>query len=143
MAFSSFASDLVAEDSNDHIDIFVYDRDTQQNELLIAGLDADSRNPSISVDGRFVAFDSNANNLVPGVNSGEGEFGRNTNILVHDRVTGTTEALTAGADGRSFAPSISGDGRFVAFESNATNLVTGDTNGPTSDILLYLSLIHI
>jgi len=140
VAFTSFASNLLAEDSNDHSDIFVYDRDTQRNELLVAGADADSRHPSISVDGRFVAFDSNATNLVPGVGPGEiipGERGLATNIFVHDRVTGTTEALTAGADGRNFEPSISGDGRFVAFESNATNLVAEDTNGPTSDILLY------
>jgi Tol biopolymer transport system component len=84
--------------------------------------------PAVSADGRYVAFASDATNLVPLDTN-------NTNdVFVHDRQTGVTErvSLTDGdlqANGSSASPSISADGRFVAFESAATNLVTGDTNG--------------
>src|SRR5260221_5843339 len=84
--------------------------------------------PTISPDGRYVAFDSESSNLVPGDTNGYSD------IFVYDRVTGTTELVsiaTGGAQGNSHstAESISGDGRYVAFESVASNLVPGDTNG--------------
>jgi Tol biopolymer transport system component len=84
--------------------------------------------PSISADGRYVAFDSVASNLVPGDTNGL------TDVFVRDRLTGTTERVsisTGGIEGDGFSvgPSISADGRYVAFESVATNLVPGDTNG--------------
>jgi Tol biopolymer transport system component len=83
---------------------------------------------AISADGRFVAFESAASNLVGGDTNGTYD------IFVHDRHTGTTEraSLATGggqANGYSRLPSISGDGRYVAFYSEATNLVAGDTNG--------------
>ena len=82
---------------------------------------------SISGDGRFVAFDSHADNLVPG------DTNRRRDVFVHDRQTGTTTRVSVDSsgvqgDGSSSLPSISVDGRFVAFESGATNLVSGDTN---------------
>jgi len=73
-----------------------------------------SFSPSISADGRFVAFRSSATNLVPGVTE-PGTF-------VRDRKTGTTELVGPGDEG-----SISADGRFVVFRSSATNLVPGIT----------------
>ena len=85
---------------------------------------------AISSDGRFVAFESDATNLVPGDTNGL------TDVFVHDLVTGTTTRVSVDSQGRqangpSRNPAISGDGRFVAFESDATNLVPGDTNGLT------------
>ena len=76
-------------------------------------------------DGRFVAFESYASNLVP-----NSEF-HHPNVFVHDRRTGTTELVSAAADGSTAGGkqvSISADGRYVAFTSGASNLVPGDTN---------------
>ncbi|HEU5102392.1 MAG TPA: hypothetical protein VFU22_25390, partial [Roseiflexaceae bacterium] len=85
--------------------------------------------PAISADGRFVAFDSTATNLIAGGNL---PF----NIFVHDRRTGTTELASVSSSGNegeglSSSPAISADGRFVAFDSDAANLVNGDRNGIT------------
>src|SRR5688500_5651781 len=85
--------------------------------------------PAISADGRFVAFDSTATNLIAGGNL---PF----NIFVHDRQTGTTEIVSVSSRGRqgeglSSSPDLSADGRFVAFDSDAPNLVRGDRNDIT------------
>lgn len=85
--------------------------------------------PAISGDGRFVAFDSTATNLLPGGNL---PF----NIFVHDRLTGATEMVSVSSRGRqgeglSSFPDLSADGRFVAFDSDAENLARGDRNGIT------------
>jgi Tol biopolymer transport system component len=90
--------------------------------------------PSISTDGRYVAFDSDAENLVPGDNNAQND------VFVRDRVTGRTELVSVNTSGQqgdkgSFTPSISGDGRWVAFVSDADNLVPGDTN-QASDVFL-------
>lgn len=88
-----------------------------------------SQNPSISGDGRYVAFDSAASNLVAGESNGLRD------IFVHDRQTGATgktslDGAGVQGNGSSYTPSISGDGRFVAFLSVATNFVPGgDYNG--------------
>ncbi len=84
--------------------------------------------PSISADGRFVAFVSAASNLVEGDTNGVED------VFVHDRLTGTTtrvsvDSLGNGSNEASLYPSISANGRFVAFHSAASNLVAGDTNG--------------
>jgi len=89
---------------------------------------ANSLKPSISADGRFVAFESYATNLVPG------DTNAMSDVFVRDRLLGATERVSVGsaeeqADADSSAPSISGDGRNVAFYSNAANLVASDTNG--------------
>ena len=86
-----------------------------------------SVDPSISADGRFVAFESYSSNLVPG------ETNNLADIFVRDLSTNTTTRVSvdsAGnqANGLSSQPSISADGRFVAFYSDASNLVPGDTN---------------
>lgn len=85
--------------------------------------------PAISADGRFVAFDSTATNLIAGGNL---PF----NIFVHDRLTDTTEIVSVSSRGRqgeglSSSPDVSADGRFVAFDSDAANLARGDRNGTT------------
>lgn len=83
-----------------------------------------SDRPSISADGRFVAFSSSATNLVEGMTIAGG-------LYVHDRETDTTELVsvsTGGVKSTGYRPSISADGRYVAFSSQSTTLVTGDTN---------------
>lgn len=132
VAFSSRATNLVANDTNGQRDVFVRDRDTGTTERVnvnqdgVQALGGHSWMPAISADGRFVAFYSVASNLVPG-NDGSG-------IYVHDRETGATELVSvdsAGikANGSVLNPAISGNGRFVAFGSSASNLVPGDSNG--------------
>ena len=91
--------------------------------------------PSISADGRFVAFAAWARNLAPGDTNGFGD------VFVHDRGTGVTERLSVDGAGTEandtiHQPAISADGRFVAFVSAATNLVPGDTNGQ-SDVFVH------
>jgi Tol biopolymer transport system component len=97
--------------------------------VSIAGVvgNADSYAPSVSADGRFVAFHSYASNLVGGDTNGAAD------VFVRDRETDTTSRASvssAGVQGNSdgYLPSISADGRFVTFYSGASNLVGGDTN---------------
>ena len=140
VAFCSFASNLVAGDSNGNYDIFVYDRvngSTTRVSVGSGGTEANgySNEPSISADGRYVAFYSSASNLVAGDNNGMND------IFVHDRVSGSTIRVSVDssgvqADAGSEYPSISADGRYVTFESDASNLVAGDTNG-RFDIFLH------
>jgi hypothetical protein len=133
VAFQSSATNLVTGDTNGILDVFVRDRlngTTERVSVDTSGAQAngDSQNPSISGDGRCVAFGSSATNLVPRDANGV------LDVFVHDRVNGTTEQVSvdssgAPGDGDSSRPAISGDGRYVAFESWATNLIPGDTNG--------------
>ncbi|MGL5836100.1 MAG: TolB family protein, partial [Waterburya sp.] len=90
---------------------------------------------TISKDGRYVAFQSEASNLVTGDTNGVSD------VFVYDRELNTTERVSVGENGTqgngySNAPSISGDERYVTFESDASNLVPGDTNG-VSDVFVY------
>jgi len=132
VAFHSLATNLVQTDDNGYRDVFVYDRQTGTVELVsvsdyLAQGDHVSGRPAISADGRYVVFESQAENLV----------GDDTNsvkdIFVHDRQTGTTERVSVASggqqgDGISAVPDISADGRYVVFESLADNL-EGDTAG--------------
>ena len=95
--------------------------------------------PSISASGRYVAFRSWADNLVSADTNGT------LDIFVHDRATGETARVSldsAGAEGNdgSYGHSISGDGRYVAFSSDASNLVAGDTNGVSDEVIEPLCL---
>jgi Tol biopolymer transport system component len=140
VAFDAFASNLVAGDNNDVTDVFVYDRQTDTVERVsVSGAGAEgnngSANPSISADGRYVAFDSYATNLVGSDGNGVRD------IFVYDRQADTIERVSVsdgGAEGdqNSYSPSISADGRYVAFDSTATTLVASDTNG-VRDIFVY------
>jgi Tol biopolymer transport system component len=131
--FFSAASNLVPGDTNAHYDTFVRDRQTGTTELVSVSTngaqgDQSSASGSISADGRFAAFDSDATNLVAGDTNGH------TDVFVRDRQNGTTECISFSSSGvlgnlASSGPSISADGRFVAFQSLADNLVAGDTNG--------------
>jgi Tol biopolymer transport system component len=135
VAFSSYASNLVLGDANGHGDIFVHDRLTGVTERISAGNETIGYSgasflPSLGSNGRFVAFGSVASNLVNGDTNGT------TDAFVHDRKTGVTtraSVSSAGGQGNGISggfpgPIISADGRIVAFSSNATNLVPGDTN---------------
>jgi hypothetical protein len=132
VAFHSAATNLVSGDTNGAADIFVHDRTTGVTERVSvdsAGgeADDDSSVASISSDGRFVAFQSSATNLVSGDTNGRED------IFVHDRSTGTTTRVSVDSNGTeanlfSHGPKISGSGATVAFQSFASNLVTGDTN---------------
>lgn len=140
VAFASDAANLVAGDTNGSADVFVHDGQTGTTarvSVTSAGgqVDGHSRAPSLSADGRFVAFESRAAGLVPGDTNGE------TDVFVRDMEDGTTERVsvaTGGAEavGRSRAPSISADGRFVAFSSTAFNLVPNDLNG-SEDVFVH------
>ncbi len=110
---------------------------TERISLRTNGNEAndDSDQPDISADGRFIAFSSDATELV----SGDDNNARD--IFVHDRETGSTERVSLNSDGEeanfdSDAPAISDDGRFVTFHSFATNLRDNDTNG-VADIFLH------
>ncbi|MCH2101274.1 MAG: hypothetical protein MK209_05080 [Planctomycetes bacterium] len=139
VAFESGSSNFV-DDLNEYSDIFVVEVVTgaiERISLSTAGDEGNgpSRLPSLSDDGRFVAFESEANSLVAGDNNDKRD------IFVHDRQTGETERISKSGPGgegndHSSRPSISADGRFIAYESLASNLVAGDTNG-VSDIFIY------
>jgi Tol biopolymer transport system component len=138
VAFYSNATNLVAGDTNNREDVFIHDRQTGVTErvsIATGGAQANgdsevpglTSGPSLSADGRFVVFYSNATNLVTGDNNGQYDgFIRDRQMNVTQRVSVATDG--GDPNGDSFAPSISADGRFVAFESNASNLVAGDTN---------------
>ncbi len=140
VAFSSTATNLVSGDTNGRFDVFLRDTvmgtttristDSAGNELF-----SDSGTPEISGDGRFVAFNSFAANLVAGDTNGTFD------TFVKDLQTGAVTPVSvdsAGNTGNGFSGvsiGISTDGRFVVFDSAASNLVTGDTNA-ASDIFV-------
>jgi len=135
IAFASTSSNLVAGDTNNRQDMFVYDRDTGQiQRVSVASNGAEANgdtsfNVTISADGRYVAFESAASNLVAGDTNGQ------IDAFVHDRLTGTTERVSVGSNGAqanraSSYPSISADGRYVAFFSSAS--LAGNPFGTTS-----------
>jgi Tol biopolymer transport system component len=139
--FDSAASNLVAGDTNASSDIFVRDlveRTTTRISVSSGDLFS-SRGGSISADGRYVAFISDANELDPG----EGETSGRQQLFLHDRLTDTTILISVSAAGEqanngAFSASISADGKLVAFASDATNLVSEDTNGDnTSDVFVF------
>lgn len=140
VAFISAASNLVLDDTNGVIDIFVHDRSTGGTTRVsvdsAGGQGNDhSRHPSICGKGRFIAFHSAASNLV------EGDTNAVLDVFVHDRSTGVIRRVSVDTDGHqgnfsSLDPAISARGCFVAFESFASNLVLGDTNDDT-DVFVH------
>jgi len=143
VAFISYASDLVANDTNGKSDVFVRDFKTGTTKLVsINSTETDSGNDnsvypalSISADGRFVAFHSDASDLV------ENDTNDTSDVFVRDLKAGTTKLLSvngagmATGNGQSINAVLSANGRFAAFDSYASDLVTNDTNG-TVDVFL-------
>ncbi|MCB1321588.1 MAG: PD40 domain-containing protein, partial [Leptospiraceae bacterium] len=134
VVFSSDATNLVTGDTNGFRDIFLHDRSTSETtrvSVATGGIEASggqSLTTDISDDGRYIAFLSEATNLVAGDTNGFRD------AFVHDRITGVTTRVsvsTAGVQGDAAVSDvkISGDGRYVAFASPATTMVAGDTNG--------------
>jgi Tol biopolymer transport system component len=141
VAFDSAASNLVANDTNACWDVFIRDRLSGTTERLTVSSAGEQGNgpssaPAISADGRYVAFASDASDLAPGDTNGVSD------IFVRDRLDATTERVsvsTAGeqANGSCNRPSVSADGVLLAFDSAASNLVPGDTNGALDVFVRY------
>lgn len=146
LAFYS-GSPLVGDDTNGFEDVFVYDQQTSAITRVsvasdgIQGNENSTNSASISSDGRYVAFDSWATNLVPNDTNvylacDQHETGFPVNcpdVFVHDRLTGETTRVSVASDGTQLnhytdGGSISSDGRFVVFESASNTLVANDTN---------------
>jgi WD40-like Beta Propeller Repeat len=151
VAFASDATNLVPNDVNGRKDVFV--RDTLMGTTTLASVSTTGAQlaantsdftlgPGISANGQFVAFQSEANNLVPNDTNGDQD------IFVRDLTAGTTTRVSVNSNGEQTRPwnsvasadsrnaSISGDGRFVAFESNAINLDSRDTGANNFDIFV-------
>src|SRR5205085_9443575 len=125
-------------------DVFVYDRAKSVTSRVTLGMSGAQANgpsgtdspPALSADGHVVAFASQATNLVAGDTNGAGD------VFVYDRSTKETTRVSVGpagaqgTGGDSYSPSLSADGRYVAFASDATNLVPGDTDNAT-DVFVY------
>lgn len=135
IAFTSDDGRLVGNDFNEAPDVFRYDRQTGAIALVSVGLDntsaaGDSTAPSISGDGSVVAFVSTAGASLVSATVGQGR-----QVYVRDLNAGSTTLVSvagggAAASGESYEPSISDDGRYVAFSSAATNLVDGTASAP-------------
>jgi len=135
VVFSSIASNLVTEDTNSTYDVFM--RDTQIDATMRISVDSAgnqandySKSPAISADGRYVVFQSFASNLVTDDTNGVQD------IFRYDIQTSTTTRISVDSTGNqannsSGSPAISADGRYVVYESVASNLVIGDTNNYT------------
>jgi Tol biopolymer transport system component len=133
VVFDSFASNLVAGDTNGQRDVFIRDRlagTTERVSLVADGSqsNAASNAVQVSADGRYVLFQSSASNLVAGDTNGKND------LFLYDRVTHTPERVNLGAggvqaNGYNYGGAMSPDARWVAFGSDASNLVSGDTNG--------------
>ena len=140
VAYSSFGDNLIPDDENEGNDIFVRDLQANTTERVSEytghyEAEGDSQRPSISADGRYVAFDSDDWDLV------WGDTNDSFDVFVNDRTTTVTTRVSVDdsgtqSNGDSFRPSISADGRYVAYYSESSNLVPGDANGST-DVFVY------
>jgi len=143
IAYASLASNLVSGDTNGVSDIFLYDtvmKTTKRVSVTSSGLQGtgESKSPSISTSGRYISYWSSANNLV------SGDMNNFRDVFIYDTFTGNNSRVSVNSsgiqgNGDSHYPSISGDGRYVSYWSNATNLVSEDSNN-RSDIFVYDTL---
>ncbi len=140
ITYTSGASNLVAGDTNGAWDVFLYDtvgRTTSRVSVAAGDVQGNgaSRGRAISSDGRWITYDSDAPNLVAGDTNGVAD------VFLFDTLSRTTQLVSVANDGLesngggSVNSAISGDGRWITFASNASNLVAGDTNG-TGDVFL-------
>jgi Tol biopolymer transport system component len=140
VAFDADASSLVHQDSNGSNDIFLRDLKsgrTKRVSVSSSGAQADggSNKPVMSANGRFIAFESSATNLV------HHDTNASVDVFVHDVKTGKTRRVSVASNGHeagaeSRFPTISADGRYIAFQSEASNLVGGDSNA-SRDIFVH------
>jgi Tol biopolymer transport system component len=133
VGFSSSSDNLVPGDTNMTRDGFLFDRETgiiERYSVSSDGSEADygSTLPEISADNCFVVFSSAATNLVPD------DLNENSDVFIKDRETGQTERVNIAFDGSegdsySLTSYISEDGKYIAYESLAENMVENDRNG--------------
>lgn len=139
VAFASAATNLLPgqPDTNGVLDIYVECAGVVvcRASVSSSGAEPDQMSflPALSADGNIVAFKSNATNLVPG------DLNQSADVFVHDCITGETQRVSVGDEGQegndiAIPPSISGDGRFVAFGSFASNLLQGQSTGGFSQV---------
>ncbi len=140
VVFRSMASNLVDGVDSGVSQIFIRDRNAGNTELVSVQTDGYEANgacdsPSVSDDGRYVVYSSYATGIIAGIGDGT-----HAQIFLRDRVLGANILVTtspaAYGNNNSFQPTISADGRYVAFKSNATNLMGG--TGPTGFYQIYL-----
>lgn len=141
VTFASKASNLVNDDTAIR-DIFIHDLKSGETELISVTEDTSptentSTDSSVSADGRYVAFSSNASNLVTG------DTNDDSDIFLRDRTTGITTRISVSSEGTqaigdSYDPSISYDGKVIAFQSLAENLVDNDDNNVTDIFVHYM-----
>jgi murein DD-endopeptidase MepM/ murein hydrolase activator NlpD len=156
IAFESAADNLVGDDTNGAIDAFLHDRDTDEDgvydepgavstqRMSVDSLGNEVMAPSthsisVSDDGRFYLFQSGATNLDLSLDDENGTV----DVFVHDRLTGSTRLISKSAasprvSGNAVSQHgfISGDGRYVAYQSLASDLVAGDGNYE-QDVFVY------
>ncbi|MEO8328432.1 MAG: calcium-binding protein, partial [Candidatus Nanopelagicales bacterium] len=141
VAYYSPTADLVADDTNSHDDVFLYNAATDTNQLISRTPDGGLANGNsygvdISADGTHVAYNSYANNLVP-----NDDTDNITDVFVYDVASESTTLISRATDGGpgnadSYYPSISGDGTLIAYTSYASDLVRNDANAGT-DIFVH------
>jgi Tol biopolymer transport system component len=145
LAFASEADNLVADDTNGFRDVFLRDLNTGTNILVsvdsngIAPANGFSYGPSLSSDGRYVAFTSSADNLLPD------DTNNVQDVFVRDLQTGTTVLASVNLNGfsgnrASHSPTLSADGQAVLFHSTASDLAVGSF-GTTADNLFWRDLL--
>lgn len=138
----SYATNLVPGDNNASPDIFVHELLTgTTTRVNVDSLGAEANQGAgqcaMSGDGQLVVFESTSTNLAPG------DTNSSTDVFLHDRSTGITTRISEGAGGvqansSSIAPSISRDGRWIAYATVATNIVVPDVTGPPlADIVVF------
>ncbi|MEI7988029.1 MAG: hypothetical protein WCI88_03250 [Chloroflexota bacterium] len=140
MVFQSEVNDLTEGKPHNISNIFLYNNQTGAIERISQAIDGTPANDNsyaaaLSTNGRFVVFQSKANNLVPGASNNE------WNIYLKDRDMGSMQLISNTSDGKpgnhnSYHPSISADGRFIVFSSQASNLTSADRNN-YQDIFMY------
>lgn len=146
IAFESPWGNVASNDTNAQQDIFVYDRRSGINTLVSVASDGTqihvggAGTPSLSADGRYVTF------TAVGVDIATANINSRNNIFVHDMQTGITLLASPAYDGhegngRSLHGSISGNGRFVAFDSSSSNLIDDDTNQQTDVFIRDMLLL--
>ncbi len=138
-AFDSYATNLVAGDTNGRDDVFVMDQSAgwavervSTTQGGVQGYAGNSFQPAVSADGAYVAYTSLAWDLF------FDDFNAGADIVLHTRASNAMVRVKGVSDpnGWSLNPGISADGRYVCFTSDSSNLITGDTNG-SRDVFRY------
>jgi Tol biopolymer transport system component len=141
ITYHSSATNLVDGDTNNGGDVFLFDRDTGVTRRVSVRSNGDQATgqsycPAISADGRWITYTSNATNLV------DDDTNKAADVFLFDRDTGVTRRVSVRSDGdqatggESVYPAISANGRWITYDSGATNLVDNDTNDMT-DVFLF------